>query len=129
MSRFVDLIFLIIVAQASITFVNSIGLFNVQMYTAPDNQITTWTAENFSQMNPADQQADATDYFQLTALLLSTGWSIVLQLITNFVFAFDGLLKALLVPPAIRILLQPILFFMEMIFFVQMVWKPFPTEG
>jgi hypothetical protein len=124
-----DLLFLIIIAQASITFVNSVGLFNEKMYAAPENQITTWTADNFSQMNTASTGTDATDYFKLTAMLLSSGFSIAMQLITNFVFAFDGLMKALLVPPAIRTLLQPIIFFIEIIFVVQMFWKQVPTEG
>jgi hypothetical protein len=45
------------------------------------------------------------------------------------VFAFDGLLKALSVPAAIRTLFQPILFLLEILFAVQMFWKPFPQEA
>ena len=129
MNRFYEIVLLLIVAQASIGFVNSLGMFTDTAYMQPDNPAAHWTIDNASEFRSDTASMGVGDYVQQVTGMIFIGLTMMWDILGAIVFIYPALVKVFMMPPALAMLLQSGIYFIYAVFLIQMFWKPLPSEG
>ena len=128
MNRFYEIVLLLVVAQASIGFVNGIGIFHDAAYTQPDNPAAHWTISD-AEGYKTDSVIGVGDYYQQIVGMITTGLSMLFNILGAVIFIYPALVSTFMMPASLALVLQAGIYFIYAAFLIQMFWKPFPSEG
>lgn len=128
MNRFYEIVLLLVVAQASIGFVNGLGIFTDTAYTQPDNPAAHWYI-NDSDNYFTDNTVGVSDYVQMITGFIGVAITMLWDILGAVVFIYPALVTTFMMPAALALVLQSGIYFIYATFLIQMFWKPFPSEG
>lgn len=119
--RALDIAIFLIILQATIGFVNSLGMFDYDYYATQNNTYTQYTVQDLEEYETMAQNPGVSDYVSLAVDLAWEGIIIIAKVFFSVVLILPTLVSVFEIPTALAALIQGLVYFVYIIGWAQ--WK------